>query len=202
MDSKITKIRKKSEVLSRIIKILLGLTSVFFIIELIYTVFTIFLPSSDLTVLKLNSGYYIENSSLYINIASSVDNNIIHSFDTLAANPKPALLINLFVALIITGLLVAIFYLTNQIFHSINTDHTPFTIENAKRIKIIAILLLIIATVPILLQLLLYYLIYLEPGSYTIGSNFALILFSLVFMCLSYIFSYGCDLQQEVDETL
>ncbi len=202
MDSKIEKIRKESFGLSIIIKILLVLTSVYFIIEIIYTVFILFLPPSAFTVIKSESGYYIKNSVLFFDIGNYVGNNIIHDFDTLATTPKPALLINLFAGLVTSGLLVAIFFFTNQIFRSFSIVHTPFTLENGKRIKIIAILLLIIATVPIWLRLILYFFVYLESGTYIIGSNFVLILFSLVFMCLSYIFSYGCDLQQEVDETL
>lgn len=79
------------------------------------------------------------------------------------------------------------------IFRDIAKEHTPFTALNVKRIRVIAIFYFIIACNGV------------EPGTgfhLTFSINILGIIGALIFWCLSVIFQYGCELQQESDETL
>jgi len=93
---------------------------------------------------------------------------------------------------------LAIFFV-HAIFKDIRTNCTPFTRRNTVRIKIIAIIAAVLSMVGSCSDALVDY--------YTIGEpawkiNIAGLVMALIVYCISLIFSYGCDLQQESDETL
>ena len=92
----------------------------------------------------------------------------------------------------------AIFFVY-AIFNEIRKGVTPFSHENTTRIKKIALLAAILSIVGSYSDALVDY--------YTIGEltwriNIIGIIVAIIIYCISLIFSYGCDLQKESDETL
>ena len=73
-----------------------------------------------------------------------------------------------------------ILLLLSSVFKSTAVDKTPFTLENAKRLKIIAIIL-IVASIP-----------------FGLGN----LVFAFCVFVFAYVLQYGAELQQQADETL
>lgn len=94
-----------------------------------------------------------------------------------------------FIAIII----IAVAYCL-KLLMSIRRDESPFTEKNGKLIRTIGISFMLIEPVQIILELL-------KSGIFSIGSG---ITFSagIVMYCISLVFRYGCELQQESDETI
>lgn len=82
-------------------------------------------------------------------------------------------------------------YNAKRIFGCIGKGNSPFTAETAVQIRKIAMYVLIFATFSVL-----------SVFKMAFSSFFMCGLFSLILFCISLIFDYGCELQQEVDETL
>ena len=109
-------------------------------------------------------------------------------------------LLVMFAFMLIDTILIsfAIFFVY-AIFNEIRKGFTPFSHENTTRIKKIALLAAILSIVGNYSDALVDY--------YTIGEltwriNIIGIIVAIIIYCISLIFSYGCDLQKESDETL
>ncbi len=97
--------------------------------------------------------------------------------------------------------LIAILYLTNRIFHGISLSGAPFEAVHAKRLKTISILMLLDAiAVPVVFRTLVDMLLHPEVVEHGVNGTLAVV--AVVFLCLSYIFQYGSELQRLNDETL
>lgn len=93
------------------------------------------------------------------------------------------------------GVFICIFlalYNAKKIFGCIGKGNSPFTAKTAIRIRKIALYVLLSAVFCVLSVFKLI----------AFSSFFMCALFALILFCLSLIFDYGCELQQEVDETL
>ena len=82
-------------------------------------------------------------------------------------------------------------YNAKRIFGCIGKGNSPFTAQTAIRIRKIALYVLLFAVFSMLSVFKIAFL-----------SFFMCVLFALILFCISLIFDYGCELQQEVDETL
>lgn len=92
------------------------------------------------------------------------------------------------------GVLISIFlalYNAKRVFGCIGNDNSPFTAKTGIQIRKIAVYILLSAVFSVLSVFKLSFL-----------SFFMCALFTLILYCISLIFDYGCELQQEVDETL
>ena len=101
--------------------------------------------------------------------------------------------------LIDTILISLVIFFVYAIFDEIRKGFTPFTHENTKRIKKVAIITAVLSIVGSYSDALVDY--------YTIGEltwrvNIIGMIVAIIIYCISLIFSYGCDLQRESDETL
>lgn len=99
----------------------------------------------------------------------------------------------LFVTAFIAIIIISVLYCLKLLL-SIRRDESPFTEKNGKLIRTIGIAFMLMEPVQIILDLL-------KSGVFTIGSG---ITFSagIVMYCISLVFRYGCELQQESDETI
>lgn len=109
-------------------------------------------------------------------------------------------LLNMFAFMLIDTVLIslAIFFIY-AVFNEIRKGFTPFTHENTVRIKKIAVITAVLSIVGSCSDALVDY--------YTIGEltwrvNITGMIVAIIIYCISLIFSYGCDLQRESDETL
>ena len=117
---------------------------------------------------------------------------------SISIEPQPLLFMFIFMLIDTVLISLAIFFV-HAIFSEIKTDCTPFTHKNTVRIRIIAMIAAVLSIVGSYSDALVDY--------YTIGElawkiNLAGLIMALIIYCISLIFSYGCDLQQESDETL
>ena len=105
----------------------------------------------------------------------------------------------MFVYMLIDTLLISLaIFLVYAVFNGIMKGLTPFLPENTARIKKIALIVAILSIVGSYSDALVDY--------YTIGEltwriNIIGIIITVIVYCISLIFSYGCDLQRESDET-
>ena len=109
-------------------------------------------------------------------------------------------LLIMFVYMLIDTLLISLaIFLVYAVFNGIMKGLTPFLPENTARIKKIALIVAILSIVGSYSDALVDY--------YTIGEltwrvNIIGMIVAIIIYCISLIFSYGCDLQRESDETL
>ncbi len=92
------------------------------------------------------------------------------------------------------GELICIFlalYNAKRIFGCIGKGNSPFTAKTAIQIRKIAFYMLLFAVFSVL-----------SVFKMAFSSFFLCALFALILFCISLMFDYGCELQQEVDETL
>ena len=115
--------------------------------------------------------------------------------------PLNELKIEFFTNMIKQSLMIGMLVLSHRIFRDFNRSHTPFSSLQTKRLKNIAILMLIYGIVPMILEGVLLNLY--APQSELYGAfEFSNLFFALIFYCLSLIFEYGRVLQQQSDETI
>ena len=109
-------------------------------------------------------------------------------------------LLNLFAFMLIDTILISLaIFFVSAIFDEIRKGYTPFTYENTARMKKIAMITAVLCIVGSCSDALVDY--------YTIGEltwrvHIIGMIVALIIYCISLIFSYGCDLQRESDETL
>ena len=109
-------------------------------------------------------------------------------------------LLIMFAFMLIDTILISLaIFFVYAIFDKIRKGFTPFTHENTTRIKKVAIITAILSIVGSYSDSLVDY--------YTIGEltwrvNIIGMIVAIIVYCISLIFSYGCDLQKESDETL
>ena len=92
------------------------------------------------------------------------------------------------------GMLICIFlalYNAKRLFGCIGKGNSPFTAETASQIRKIALYVLVLAVFSAF-----------SVFKMAFSQFFMSGLFALVLFCISLIFDYGCELRQEVDETL
>lgn len=82
-------------------------------------------------------------------------------------------------------------YNAKRIFGCIGKGDSPFTVQTANQIRKIALYVLLFAIFSAL-----------SVFKIAFSSFFICALFALILFCISLIFDYGCELQQEIDETL
>jgi len=117
-----------------------------------------------------------------------------------AISITPQSFLIMFVFILINTLLISVMiFIMYAIFDDIKKGDTPFLHQNTARIKYIAIITVVLSIVGSYSDALIDY--------YTIGEltwrvNIIGLIIGIIIYCISLIFSYGCDLQQESDETL
>ena len=125
--------------------------------------------------------------------------NVTANNGTTISIEAQSLLIMFAFMLIDTILISLAIFFVYAIFDKIRKGFTPFTHENTTRIKKVAIITAILSIVGSYSDSLVDY--------YTIGEltwrvNIIGMIVAIIIYCISLIFSYGCDLQRESDETL
>lgn len=102
--------------------------------------------------------------------------------------------------LVYLGLCLGILYNAGAFFSDTRKALTPFLVENAKRIRVIGILVLLVSIVPMLMDAAASLVIGLVPDFFTFSLEG--IMLAVVIFCVGVLFEHGCALQKEADETL
>ena len=96
---------------------------------------------------------------------------------------------------------VAILIVTNRIFKDISREYTPFLPQNIRRMKKIALLLLLDSIISPPIDLAIRASISASTSSLS-GFSTEMTILAIVIYCFALIFQYGVVLQQQSDETL
>lgn len=117
---------------------------------------------------------------------------------------------NILTSIIQNLIYVAMFMICKSLFDGIVKQGTPFRTETVSRLKLISLLLAVSSAVPSFISYICYMIITpsdlfdlrssLTNGVLKVNLNY--IFAALLFFVLTVIFRYGCQLQQESDETL
>lgn len=180
MESSQQKIRNASKKLTVILKLS-------FIVSIIVAILALFAIG-----ILMFSGEDMKSSFL------AAFNVTANNGTTISIAPQP--LLSMFVFMLADTVLISfIIFLVHSIFDDIKKGWTPFSHRNTTRIKNIALIAVILSIVGSYSDALVDY--------YTIGEltwrvNIVGLVIGMIVYCISLIFSYGCDLQQESDETL
>lgn len=123
-------------------------------------------------------------------------------YKNVESNYKISYLISSFITLSQHILVLSILFITYSMLKDIEKEHTPFIPKNTKRLQIIAVLIVTTTVVPSWLELMLNFFIFLEARVKLHPLSSMMVLLGIAIFSISFIFDYGCALQQESDETL
>ena len=138
-------------------------------------------------------------------LGEETKSSFLAAFDVTAINGttisiEARSLLIMFIFMLIDTILISLaIFFVYAVFDELRKGFTPFSHENTARIKKIAIITAILSIVGSCSDALVDY--------YTIGEltwrvNIIGMIVAIIIYCISLIFSYGCDLQRESDETL
>ena len=138
-------------------------------------------------------------------LGEETKSSFLAAFDVTAINGttisiEARSLLIMFIFMLIDTILISLaIFFVYAVFDELRKGFTPFSHENTARIKKIAIITAILSIVGSCSDALVDY--------YTIGEltwrvNIIEMIVAIIIYCISLIFSYGCDLQRESDETL
>jgi len=176
--------------------VIIALSSVF------YTIFLLYSYGNSLEVFSFKNEFVIHSSKCHIWVGGNISRSLVtSSSDQPFSNLKLAFIIAQIIAFIKNSLIIPILYFVNKILNNIETNYTPFTIENARKIKLVGLLLIAYSIIP---NLVAYPLLnsVTESVSLDIDSSLPMIFAASFILLLSKIFTYGCELQKDSDETL
>ncbi len=117
--------------------------------------------------------------------------------DTVATGSSVVMVVQTFVML---ALAVVLIFTAFRLLGSLRKEETPFTEVNGKRIRNMSFVLIVIEPVTILFNIISNAL---NKEVFVVQSFGGMMLAAgFVMYCISLVFRYGCELQQESDETL
>ncbi len=118
------------------------------------------------------------------------------------ASETMAILVNFVVtSLFYCGFIFATLLTAEKFFRETRKAHTPFIRENAKRIRIIAGLILCLSFIPMIIDMA-FSLILGLPMVVIFTLSLEGLIISLIIFSIGILFEHGCDLQTEADATL
>ena len=198
----ITSIRIHCNKINYIVKIFLYIFLFVAFTSIIYTIFILTQSENSLEVLSFANEFTIKSSNFSFFAGGSISKSLVtYSLDQPFSNIKLAFIIGEIISLIKLSLSILIFYFINKILSNIENNYTPFIIENANKIKLVGLLLIAYAIVPNLIAYPLLQLVT-QGVSLDIDNSLPIVFASSFILLLSKIFTYGCELQKDSDETL
>jgi len=103
-----------------------------------------------------------------------------------------------------TPILLASLVISLILLHTIRKEDTPFTLRNVKRLKVIALMLILLEPVSFLAERIFFHFMSWGDGMIVVTTTQAGFILSvgLITYCIALVFQYGIALQDQVDETL
>ncbi|WP_026888437.1 DUF2975 domain-containing protein [Clostridium beijerinckii] len=198
----ISSIRTHCNKINYIVKLFLYIILFVTASSLIYTVIVLVLYGNSLEVNSFRDEFLIKPSNLHFFAGGNISKSLVtHFTDQPFTNIKLAFIIAEAMGLIKLSFAILIFYNIRKILNNIENKYTPFSVDNANKIKLVGILMIAYAIVPNLIAYPALNII--AEGVYLDLNNSIPIIFAASFiLLLSKIFSYGCELQKDSDETL
>ena len=186
MDTTQQKIAKTSKVISTLLFIgcvLTGIAIIIFICVLGAT----FLPGAS-----------TGNNSFVLQLQANMIPPIIRGVGLLSLSVQQMRIIISF-GIVQCGLMLAMLYTLRSIFAGISEDDTPFEKKHVKRIKWVALFTLLMSVASDIFNGIVYIFIF---GGESWSITVELPMVAVAIYCIALVFDYGCQLQQQSDETL
>jgi len=103
-----------------------------------------------------------------------------------------------------TPILLVSLVISLALLHTIRKEDTPFTLRNVKRLKVIALMLILLEPVSFLAERIFFHFMSWGDGMIVVTTTQAGFILSigLITYCIALVFQYGIALQDQVDETL
>ncbi len=102
-------------------------------------------------------------------------------------------------SLAIIVLIIAVIIMAFKIMRNLSTGESPFTEQNSNRIKKLSVTMLSVGVVEFATFVILQFFDGYEGMGFFSGTTF---ITGVILYCISLVFRYGCELQQESDETI
>lgn len=172
------------------------------LISLIYTAIVLLISGNSFKVLSFRDEFLIEPLNFSFVAGGSISKSLVtYTLDQPFSNIKFAFIIAQVIFFIKQLLVILIFYHIKKLLSNIEDNYTPFIIKNAYIIKLIGLLIITYSILPNLIAYPLLKMVT-EGVSLDINSSIPMIFAASFILLLAKIFSYGCELQKDFDETL
>lgn len=184
MEETILKMKKTSKAMQVFFKVLTVILYVGMGISLGSIIYLLICKTGDASILGVNikSGFSFNNEKI------TTFRDMMNNLPTMIYTFAWMILIQI------------IFYKAAAFFNEVQKEGTPFTKENVKRMKIMAIVLLIAAVIPNVSEILSSLALSIPNSSELI--NGIPLTVGFVLICLASVFDYGVQIQRETDELL
>lgn len=171
-------------------------------VSLIYTIFVLIRYGNSLEVLSFRDEFLIAPSNFNFFAGGQISKLLVtYPIDQPFSNVKFAFIIAQIISLIKQLLVILIFYFISKILNNIEKNYTPFIFDNAHKIKLVGLLIIAYSIVPNLIAYPLLSMIT-KGVSLDIDTSIPIIFAASFILLLAKIFTYGCELQKDSDETL
>jgi len=198
----ITSIRTNCNNINYIVKLFLYIFVFIAFSRIVYTIFILTQSGNSLEVLSFKNEFIIRSSNLSFWMGGSISKSLVtSSLDQPFSNVIFAFIITQVTFLVNQSLIILTFYFISKILNNIENNYTPFIIENANNIKLVGLLLIAYAIVPNLIASPLLQIVT-QDVSLDLNNSLPMVFASSFILLLSKIFTYGCELQKDSDETL
>ncbi|AQR94305.1 DUF2975 domain-containing protein [Clostridium saccharoperbutylacetonicum] len=198
----ISSIRNHCNNINYVVKIFLYIFLFVAFSSLIYTIIILIGFKDSLEVSSFKDDFLISSSNLHFFSGGNISKSLVtYTAEQPFSNIVLAFIISQIIFLIKQSLVISIFYYINKILTNIENNYTPFIIENSKKIKLVGLLIIAYSILPNLIAYPLLKLIT-KGVSLDINSSIPIIFAASFILLLSKIFTYGCELQKDSDETL
>ncbi|CDM68057.1 putative membrane protein [Clostridium bornimense] len=195
MKNTINKIKKGGKIYSKILFLVIIGVSILFMVNIINIKKVTVADRKNIHIEKIDKSFSV--------IINNKNYGELENYDaSINDNCKELLIINLVSNEIKLIFLFSIGIIIYRILVGIGKDTRPFTKLVSKRIKLISILILLVALIPTITRGMLSFFLFSKGEMFFSSYTLILIFISCVVWGISYAVDYGCDLQQEIDETL
>lgn len=202
MNDKISKIQKSSREFSIFLKVLIIVLGIGILITVGTLGYAISQNSSTYELKEYADEFNDKNYSLMIDGKETRD-VIIDKYEidleTGQPNYKASFIIELIIDLVKLTLILPILLIVYRMLNEIRKVFKPFTLINAKRLRIISILIFTLTCLPACLELCINFFIFLKASVIIAPISIMVFLLGIAVWGISYVLEYGCVLQEDVD---
>ena len=172
---------------------------VFAAVQLLYGIYLACLPQERFSVQLTRESWWVHPDGDPLFLSGQIPFSVIPAVENGLHNPKGAQMVSLLTSWLTCLCWGGCCLLLDGIFSQLQEGDTPFTVENSRRLRILGLLQIAGSLLPSLLQSVLNWLWVSDHFQWQFPLDW---IFGIMMLALSSIFAYGCQLQQEYDQTL
>lgn len=207
MEEKIKLVQKNSRQYRWILRIVLILIGMWMLYGIGFGVYEMLQKPEAFEVKEITDKFDVKKTVLMINGKEQYDVVMNQGAfqinqETGLSNLKASALIYSLVVITKAIFIAIILFIVYRMNEEVAKEISPFTNKNIKRLRAISLLILAFTFIPMYLQLILTFLVFLVADGYGTAMGLLMIFISFAIWGISYILEYACALQTEVDEMI